>query len=205
MAKERRRAKAAPRVSNAQRLVGFTGTLLLASPDLSDPNFAKTAILIVEHNENGAFGLVVNRPLEVTLRQMAAALKVSWGGGEETLPVFGGGPVMTESIWLLRERAPEEASVSPNARVVEPGLVITSDAEEIRGALEKPGGVFKIFAGYSGWGESQLEAEMAQGSWLVARPSREMIFTRTAGESWNRALTEMGINPNYYVSSSGVH
>lgn len=201
----KRRREPARAADGGEQIIGFTGTLLLASPDLRDPNFEKTAILIVEHNEGGAFGLVVNRPLEVTLRQMAAALKVPWSGGEGGAPVFGGGPVMTESIWMLRERRPDEKTATSNARLIEPGLVITSEAEEIRGTLGRPVGTFKIFAGYAGWSEAQLEHEMAQGSWLVARPSRELIFSTAAAASWSRALAEIGINPDYYVPSSGVH
>lgn len=135
------------------------GQLLLASPSLYDPNFRRSVILITEHNEEGAAGLVLNRPSEATVGETVPDL-ATLAGGEE--PVYVGGPVQQEAVLVLAEfDDPDDAATLVLGDI---GFVpADSDFELLSDSTRRA----RVFAGYAGWGAGQLEAELEEDSWLV--------------------------------------
>jgi putative transcriptional regulator len=161
------------------------GKLILASPVLQDPNFVRTVVLIAEHNEDGAMGLVLNRPATSTVAEAVPDLAWLTGGDE---PVYVGGPVAETAVIVLAEfLRPELAGA-----LVEDDLGFigneADDAERLDGAVSRA----RVFAGHAGWGPGQLEAELSEEAWIVEPPQREEIFTDEPEGLWAAVLRRKG-------------
>lgn len=158
------------------------GKLLIASPYLPDENFLRTVVYIVRHDVEGAFGLVLTRPLDVRLQEVF----------EQTLgnkplrddPVYLGGPVEGPLCALHNEGNYSDLSCVD-------GLFLTSEQESLGAIANRPEIVARFFAGYSGWGPDQLETEMGQGGWLVCDATRDDIFG-DSDEVWERLVKRVG-------------
>jgi putative transcriptional regulator len=162
----------------------LAGRLLLASTTLQDPNFLRTVVLIGMHSEQGALGLVLNRPSTITVGEAVPALEEMMGEDE---PVYVGGPVQPGAIVMLAEFLdPAAAGILVLGRIGLPApdapLQTLGDATERR----------RVFAGYAGWGEGQLDAEFEQGDWITMDPRPEDIFSEAPGELWREVLTRKG-------------
>ncbi|MEX2467412.1 MAG: YqgE/AlgH family protein [Gemmatimonadota bacterium] len=162
------------------------GQLLISAGGLMDPNFRHTVVLVGEHGPEGALGVVLNRPLDLTVEEAIPELQ---GFVESGSPVFEGGPVQPESPVLLVEfTRTGEAHLPVFGNV---GFLIgdvPADATEAIGRA-------RVFAGYSGWGPGQLEAEMAEGSWIVESAREDDVFTDAPELLWSRVLRRKG--PEY--------
>jgi putative transcriptional regulator len=161
------------------------GKLILASPVLRDPNFVRTVVLIAEHTDEGAMGLVLNRPAAATVGE--AVPDLSWLAGDEE-PVYVGGPVAETAVIVLAEfDRPELAGA-----LVEDDLgFIGADADEpdrLDGAIRRA----RVFAGHAGWGPGQLEDELGEEAWIVEAPLREEIFTIDPEDLWAAVLRRKG-------------
>lgn len=158
------------------------GKLLVSSPALYDPNFRRTVVLVTHHDEGGAMGLVLNRPAEVPVAEAAPQLSDLV---EEDDPVLVGGPVSPEALMVLAEFDDPDAAA---ATVFGDVGFVPADAEpddlETRRA--------RVFAGYSGWGAGQLEAELEEGSWLVVDADPGDAFAAEPEELWGDVLKRMG-------------
>jgi putative transcriptional regulator len=162
----------------------LTGQLLLAAPTLSDPNFARTVVLIGAHSEEGAMGVVLNRPSAMTVGEAVPQLDAAV---EESDPVYLGGPVQPETLVLLAEFLdPEPAGLMVLGRIGFPA----PDAD--LGALAEATARGRVFAGYAGWGEGQLDAELDQGDWIVQAAKPEDVFSETPESLWSEVLTRKG-------------
>jgi putative transcriptional regulator len=162
----------------------LAGQLLLASPSLLDPNFMRTVVLIGMHSEEGAMGVVLNRPSTVTVAEAAPLLEEAMGARE---PVFLGGPVQPGSIVLLAEFLdPSPAGLLVLGRIGFPAP--DSGIEELAEATARR----RVFAGYAGWGEGQLDAEVASGDWIAHTAMPEDVFTDVPEELWSSVLTRKG-------------
>jgi putative transcriptional regulator len=156
------------------------GIFLYAAPGMADANFAETVVLLVEHSSAGSLGLVVNRPTReplgerLKLRELERSdLKLHWGG-----------PVQPEAVLaLVRTSWP-----SDTARLVLPGVYLTSDLQDVRAALSEhdPGSRLRVFSGYAGWGKDQLAGELRAGGWVVDRADARAIFAPDPSELWFR-------------------
>lgn len=182
-------------------LESFSGMLLVASPDLRDPNFSRTVILIIEHSVEGAFGIVLNRQLPVALDDVAEAIGMEWGGVEPAPSAWGGGPVMPESIWIVQEG---DAPAGMHKEVAG-GIYFTSEAATIKSSIASPSEIFRVYLGYAGWGENQLDGEVAAGAWLPVDLDRNVLFSAEPEHVWLRAMAKLGIDPDRYVHGRGVH
>jgi putative transcriptional regulator len=152
------------------------GKLLLAAPALFD-FFRRSVILMIEHTEEGAFGVVLNRASETSVNEAVPAIAELAGGDE---PVWIGGPVGPQSVVILGEFAdPEE---SPKLVAGNIGVVDPEAGSEIHRA--------RVFAGHSGWGPGQLEGELEKDAWLVDQPSPEDLFA--AEDLWSLILRRRG-------------
>jgi putative transcriptional regulator len=162
----------------------LAGQLLLASPALRDPNFERTVVLIGMHSDEGAMGVVLNRPSTLTIGEAAPQLEQAVG---DTEAVFVGGPVQPSSIVFLAEFLdPSPAGVMVLGRIGFPAP--DADIEELSEATDR----VRVFAGFAGWGEGQLEAEIEQGDWIAQTALPEDVFTDVPEQLWSRVLTRKG-------------
>ena len=154
------------------------GSLLVATPALVDPNFRRTVILVAEHGEAGAMGVVLNRPSETAVAEAVPEL-VPLAGDEE--PVFVGGPVAVDSLLALAEvEEPDDA-----LELVVGAVAFVQDPEvpALRG---------RIFVGYAGWSPGQIEAELDEESWIVVPAEPDDVFSEDPDELWSSVLRRQG-------------
>ena len=160
------------------------GQLLVAAPSLEDPNFARTVVIVGEHNEDGALGVVLNRPSDTEVAEAVPDLADLVEDGEI---VHVGGPVQTSAVLVLAEFAePEQAQ---QLVVGDVGfLAVDEEEDRVATALERA----RVFAGYAGWGPGQLEAELAREDWIVEPAVGEDIFCDDPDTLWSRVLERKG-------------
>lgn len=143
------------------------GHLLVASTDLSDPNFAKSVVLLIRHGEEGALGLVLNRRTTATVRQVWEQVSETDCRSPEVLHL--GGPVQGPLMALHADESLQETQILP-------GLYFSAEPEHLQHLVAQEDAAARFFVGYAGWGEGQLEAELQQGSWLTSPATSEMVF-----------------------------
>ena len=161
----------------------LAGQLLVASPALVDPNFLRTVILVVEHSEAGTMGLVLNRPTDAVLAEAVPPL----ADLEDDSFVHVGGPVQPGTVIVLAEfLEPADAAmlVFDDIGFFAP----EADVAAMRTAAKR----FRVYAGYAGWGEGQLESELEEGSWIVEGPRPEDVFSDEPEQVWSRVLRRKG-------------
>jgi len=158
------------------------GKLLVSSPSLHDPNFRRTVVLMTHHDEEGAMGLVLSRPSEVTIADAVPAF-VDLPGGDGV--VYIGGPVQPEAIVVLAELEESDDAVEPIVGDVGflPG---DGDPEDL------PIARLRVFAGYSGWAPGQLEGELEESSWIVVPAEADDVFAPDPDELWRTVLHRKG-------------
>jgi len=162
----------------------LAGQLLLAGPNLQDPNFSRTVVLVGVHGEEGAMGLVLNRPAPITVADAVPQLEAVVGEHE---PVYVGGPVQPESVVLLADFLDaSSAGLLVLERIGFPAADIELD--ELPGLAARA----RVFAGYAGWSHGQLDAEVQSGDWITHEPQPEDVFTDAPEELWSTVLTRMG-------------
>jgi putative transcriptional regulator len=160
------------------------GKLLIAGPALLDPNFWRAVVLVVEHNEDGALGLVLNRPSETSVREAVPQLE-ELVEGEELLYI--GGPVQPSSVIVLaRLEDPSDAALLSFDDI---GVIGTGDGSDGQAPGVRQG---RAFVGHSGWGPGQLDAELDRGDWITEPARREDAFAQEPSELWTTVLTRMG-------------
>jgi putative transcriptional regulator len=181
----------------------IAGGLLIAMPQLvTDPNFTRSVVLMIEHSEQGSLGLVVNRPLELSLGDVMRTLDLEWEGDAEN-PVYSGGPVQPQSGWVLHE--PVRLGTEQPAVSVSSGIELSTSPEQLREIASAPPGKVRFLLGYAGWAPGQLEGELASGAWLIAPSTAALVFDTPAEQMWESAIRSLGIEPATLISSSGVH
>jgi len=165
------------------------GTLLLSAPPLLDPNFMHTVVLLVQHDDDGAYGLVVNRSTDATLGDL---LPEHPQLGVSEIKVYGGGPVGLDTLQVLHQ-APHAL---PGGVPIGQGLFLGTGLDELAGFLaseDASGARLRLVVGYSGWGAGQLDAELASGSWIPRSLDLALVFTDDPPEAvWRRALRDLG-------------
>jgi putative transcriptional regulator len=166
-------------------VTSLRGKLILAGPVLKDPNFDRAVVLITEHTEEGAMGLVLNRPSETTIGD--AVPDLTWVAGADEL-VYVGGPVAPNGVIVLAEWLdPGQAVV-----LVDDDLgFVPGDAED-QDALAAAVLRARVYAGHAGWGPGQLEDELAEEAWIVEPPRRDELFSEDAEALWPAVLRRMG-------------
>ena len=153
-------------------MTSLAGSFLVAKPVLQDPNFVQSVVLILRHDGEGAFGVVVNRP--------AKAEGVPF-------PVYIGGPCPAQGFIMLHGHA-DWTSGEEEVGEVAPGVFV-GDAECLRRVSELEEGQtarFRVFANYSGWGPEQLERELSSSAWIITLASGELVFDTPVEELWDR-------------------
>jgi putative transcriptional regulator len=162
----------------------LAGQLLLAAPSLRDPNFARTVVLVGVHGEEGAMGVVLNRPASVSVADAVPQLQSVVGEDE---PIFVGGPVQPQSVVVIAEFLEKS-----DAGLLLVGSVGFPAADADLGELALGAARARVFAGYAGWSRSQLDAEVESGDWITHEAQPSDVFTEAPDELWSSVLTRMG-------------
>lgn len=158
------------------------GRLLVSRPELSDPNFDGSVTLIIQHDESGAFGLVLNRPLELPVTDAFEGWEVLVG---EAGLIYSGGPVETDSLIALGHSEDQPGGLVHGLHSVD---LNESPVQAIAGGIV----AVRIFAGYAGWGAGQLEGELASGAWWLVDAKPSDVFIPNVIELWPRVLKRGG-------------
>lgn len=174
--------------------------LLLSMPQLIDPNFRRTVVLLCEHSADGAWGLVLNRP---TGKRAAAVVDLDPPVVSDSgLEVWVGGPVEPPRGCLLLPEDPPGEDVFE----VSPHVFISSSGDLLRRLIEGPGVAdARLLMGYAGWGPGQLDRELTESSWLISDVATDIVFRTKPAEMWEAAIRRLGVDPAALQTSSGVH
>jgi putative transcriptional regulator len=178
-------------------------TLLVAMPQLRDPNFARSVVLLCEHGPKGAMGFVVNRPTETRAAE-AVAMDPPLQG-DSGLRLWAGGPVEQHRGFLLLGSDPG----SGDAEQIGVGFHLTASLAVLRNLLEaRPDEIenarARLLLGYAGWGPGQLDSELAQSAWLTAPADPGLVFETPAETMWEAAIRGLGVDPMSLALGPGV-
>jgi len=181
----------------------LVGKLLIAMPSLGDPNFHHSVVLLGAHSlEDGAFGLIVNRPIDVDLSEILDELGLETPRTEFPR-VLAGGPVEPSHGFVLSET--EDRPAQDDDLILPEGLTISGSTETL--AAFAGGGHserYSLVLGYSGWHPGQLETEIEENSWLIAPVTTSIVFDVPYEERWIAALRSIGVDPGTLVDSGST-
>lgn len=169
-------------------------------PQLGDPNFYRSVILMIEHGETGSMGLVINRGAPLTLGELARGQNMGIASARTAQPVFVGGPVEPQRGFVLHDD-----SEMPEKHPVLPGLFLSVTLDALGPLLENPSPRLRFCLGYAGWGPKQLESEIAAGSWLFAEATAEAVLGLEPAKLWETTLRGMGVDPAMLVMGRGMN
>ncbi len=148
-------------------MASLAGHFLVASQNLMDPNFVRSVVLLVQHTDQGALGVVLNRPIGKSVQDLSR--EVGGGPCTNTQPVYLGGPVPGPLMAVHSQDSLGEVQIIP-------GLFFSASKQNLDALVMRPEPTLKIFIGHSGWGPGQLDAELEQGAWLTAPSTPELVF-----------------------------
>lgn len=175
--------------------------LLLSMPQMADPNFAQTVVLLCDYTDQGAFGLVVNRQMNEpawTLVKTEPAIRV-----DPDLRLWIGGPVSPQSTWVLMSEA---QGPDDEQREICPGVLLSVSHQLTLQLLQAPPSTrSRVVIGYAGWGPGQLEREIAASAWLTMDVDPKLIFGVPPEQMWEAAIRRLGADPSALQTSGGVH
>jgi putative transcriptional regulator len=199
----------ATKISNmsegASSSMNLTNQFLIAMPGMGDGNFAGTVVYMCEHNDKGALGLVINRPIDINLKNLFEKVELTLDREDlASTPVYFGGPVQTERGFVLHESLDTEGGhYSSTLKIVE-GLEMTTSRDVLE-ALSNGAGPRKVFItlGYSGWSAGQLEEELGRNGWLTVDAEPDIIFNTPVEQRYDKALSLLGIDRNFLMGEAG--
>jgi putative transcriptional regulator len=160
------------------------GKLLIAERHLLDPNFSRTVVLLLDHDEESSLGLVVNRPTSFAAARLLPQVEALAERGER---IFIGGPVGAEQVWVLSRGA------APDGVEVVPGVWFTTSAAALDQLAASADTEFRVFGGYAGWGAGQLAGEIERGDWRVLPATEALIFSPNPERLWQQLYEKTSI------------
>lgn len=166
-----------------------SGKLLIAEPFLKDGNFTRTVIFLCEHSDEGTLGFILNQETDLLLGDILVELSAS------KEPIYQGGPVQNDALHMLHQ-IPQKLDGKQIANQIYWGGSFDSLQETILMHDYEPESI-KLFLGYAGWAAGQLDAEMAEGTWLVADANEEIVFHTAVNEIWRKAIQLLGDDYRY--------
>ena len=180
----------------------LTGKLLIAMPGIGDTRFERTVILICAHTPEFAMGLVLNRPMEgIDLQEIIDQMDIPQEAELDGVTILEGGPVAAERGFVLHT---DDVICDGATMEVDDELCMTATREILAAiASAAPPRKFVMALGYAGWGQGQLEAELAQNAWLVGAPDADLVFGGAYEHKWRHALTRMGVDLSRLQSDAG--
>lgn len=191
--------------TSASSPINLTNQFLIAMPGMVDGNFAGTVVYMCEHNDKGALGLVINRPIDINLKHLFEKVDLSLDRSDlAERPVYLGGPVQTERGFVLHESLDDEGGHYNSTLKIEGGLEMTTSRDVLE-ALSNGAGPRKVFItlGYSGWTAGQLEEEISRNGWLNVDADPEVIFDTPVEQRYDKALSLLGIDRNFLMGEAG--
>ncbi len=162
-----------------------TGSILISEPFMLDPNFKRTVILLCDHQDDGSFGLILNRPMTNTLNEIIPDL------GEAPFPLYYGGPVATDTLHYIHTGEVELEEIMP----IKTGLVYGGDFEIVKELLVQKRlkqESIRFFIGYTGWSGGQLKEEISENSWIVGETDPDKVFSSNENTMWTKSLESLG-------------
>lgn len=180
----------------------LSGKLLIAMPGIGDPRFTQTVILLCSHGPDHAMGLVLNRPVpDLTLPDLLEQLSIPTGIALPRAPILDGGPVGRDRGFVLHS---EDYYSEESTLDVAEGICLTATREILHaiGTGEAPRQC-TLALGYAGWGEGQLESEIAENVWLICDADPDLVYSESFADKWQRALARLGIEASRLQSDAG--
>jgi putative transcriptional regulator len=186
--------------------INLTNQFLIAMPGMVDGNFAGAVVYLCEHNERGAMGLIINKPIEIDVRQLFDKVSLPLGREDlQTTPVYMGGPVQTERGFVLHEQLdPDEDQYNASLKIPGGSLEMTSSRDVLE-AMSHGAGPRKVLItlGYAGWSAGQLEDELARNGWLTVDADNAIIFDTPVENRYDRALSLLGVDRGFLMAGAG--
>ena len=185
--------------------IDLTNQFLIAMPGMLDDTFARTVIYLCEHNEKGALGLVINKPIAIKLKNLFEKVELSLDRDElAEKPFYFGGPVQTERGFVLHDKRPEDQAPYNSTLSVPGGLAMTT-SKDVLEALAGGSGPHRVLVtlGYSGWQAGQLEDELGRNGWLTVDADPAVIFDTPIEKRYDRALSLLGFDPLMLSQEAG--
>ncbi|MCY4542552.1 MAG: YqgE/AlgH family protein [Rhodobacteraceae bacterium] len=180
----------------------LAGKLLIAMPGMRDPRFAKSVVLMLDHDESRATGVVINKPAGFMQLGLDRPGEGEQPPETEQIPVHYGGPIDKKVAIIVHssDRDDYESTLRVND-----DLCVTSTPHILEDIWAGTGPQCRLFVlGYAGWGPGQLEGELQENSWLVGNGSLELVFKTSASDKWNAAIQALGINPSKLSTTGGI-
>jgi putative transcriptional regulator len=180
--------------------IDLSNQFLIAMPNMADPNFAGAVIYVCEHTSNGALGLMINRPTDLTLAGLFERIELSLDDADNRdAPVFFGGPVQTDRGFVLHAQGGDYTSS------IKVGELALTTSRDVLQAVAQGGGPAQILVtlGYAGWGAGQLEDELSENAWLSVSASPDIIFNVPPAQRFDAALKLLGIDPIMLAGDAG--
>jgi putative transcriptional regulator len=182
----------------------LSSSLLVAMPQLDDPNFRRAVVLLVHHGSEGSFGIVLNRALDVTIGELMENSGIRWPTGVGS--VGWGGPVQPERGWVVfGADGPVTGTDDGNVATLPQGVCVTGSLDMLRAVATDPPADVRLFLGYAGWDAEQLEHELTEGAWLLAPLRRDVVFERDTDTIWDSVVRGLGVDPSALVPARGIH
>ena len=187
--------------------INLTNQFLIAMPGMADDTFAGTVIYLCEHTERGALGLVINKPIDIKLKNLYE--KVELRMPAEALaeqPVFFGGPVQTERGFVLHDKLGEGDDASPYSSTISvPGGLAMTTSKDVLEAMSEGAGPKRVLItlGCSGWQAGQLEEEIGRNGWLTVDADPAVIFDTPIALRYDRAVSLLGFDPRMLSQEAG--
>jgi putative transcriptional regulator len=189
----------------ASSRIDLTNQFLIAMPGMADETFSGTVIYLCEHTERGALGLVINKPIDITLKNLFEKVELALDRPElAEQPVYFGGPVQTERGFVLHERqGPEGAGYSSTLSI--PGGLEMTTSRDVLEALANGAGPSRLLVtlGFAGWSAGQLEDEILRNGWLTVNADPAVIFDTPTEQRYQRALELLGFDPRMLSQVAG--
>jgi len=180
-----------------------TPLLLLAMPQVMDPHFHRSTVLLLRQEEEGAFGFIVNRPTDTRLVEILEDLDIEAWGGDQEAPAYFGGPVQPQlGSVLFAPDHPGHLEGEATAEVVA-GLALTHHIGDLERLARQPPERFRFYLGYAAWGAGQLMEEILRNDWLTAPVDPDLIFAPDPEAVWDAALRSVGVDPSSLPSWTG--
>ncbi|MBL8319058.1 MAG: YqgE/AlgH family protein [Burkholderiaceae bacterium] len=185
--------------------IDLTNQFLIAMPGMADDTFARSVVYLCEHSEKGALGLVINKPIDIKLKNLFEKVELSLDRKDlAEQPVYFGGPVQTERGFVLHERMGGEDSPYNSTLAIPGGLEMTT-SKDVLEAMSHGAGPRRVLVtlGYSGWEAGQLEEEIGRNGWLTVNATPELIFDTPVEQRYDKALALLGIDPRMLSQEAG--
>ncbi len=192
--------------ATGQSRINLTNQFLIAMPGMADPMFAGSVVYLCEHTEKGALGLVINKPVDIKLKNLFEKVELSLTRDDiADTPVYFGGPVQTERGFVLHERQAEDASPYNSTLSIAGGSLDMTTSKDVLEALADGAGPKRMLVtlGYSGWGAGQLEDELSRNGWLTVDADPRVIFDTPIAQRYEKAVSLLGIDPHMLSQEAG--